>query len=128
MAGSARSEGLPAGTGVFAGDHDELRPVEWSHGRLGHRRSVQGVDLYHYHRAMVTRHATTTRCPANARSRTEQGALATECVIAMSILAVVMLPLAFSFLQETKLLRVYYHRAIALEIIDGEMEKLAAGE
>jgi hypothetical protein len=58
----------------------------------------------------------------------ERGALATECVVALGILAAVMLPLSFSFMQETKMCRAYYHRAVALEIIDGEMELLAAGE
>jgi hypothetical protein len=64
----------------------------------------------------------------NGRTKREHGALATECVIAMGILATVMLPLSFSFMQETKMSRAYYQRAVALEIIDGEMEVLAAGE
>ena len=67
---------------------------------------------------MVTNHPT----------KREHGALATECVVALGILAAVMLPLSFSFMQETKMSRAYYHRAVALEIIDGEMEVLAAGE
>jgi hypothetical protein len=58
----------------------------------------------------------------------ERGALATECVIALGILAAVMLPLSFSFMQEAKVFRAYYNRAIAMEIVDGEMELLAAGE
>lgn len=62
------------------------------------------------------------------RSKRERGALATECIVALGILAAVMLPLSFSFLQEGKACRAYYHRAVALEIIDGEMETLAAGE
>lgn len=62
------------------------------------------------------------------RTQNERGALATECVVALGILATVMLPLSFSFMQETKVCRAYYHRAVALEIIDGEMELLAAGE
>ena len=57
-----------------------------------------------------------------------RGALITECAVALGILAAVMLPLAFAFLHETKLCRAYYHKAVALEIIDGEMEALAAGE
>lgn len=58
----------------------------------------------------------------------QRGALITEWVVAMGILAVVMLPLAFSFNQESKLCRAAYFKAAALEIIDGEMEVLAAGE
>ncbi len=33
-----------------------------------------------------------------------------------------------AFLNEQKLCRAYYYRALALEIVDGEMEVLAAGE
>jgi hypothetical protein len=64
----------------------------------------------------------------NRRAHRERGALATECVVALGILAAVMIPLSFSFMQETKMCRAYYHRAVALEIIDGEMELLVAGE
>jgi hypothetical protein len=39
-----------------------------------------------------------------------------------------MLPVSFSFLHEWKLARAYYNRAIAMQIVDGEMELLAAGE
>ena len=65
---------------------------------------------------------------AEVRRRRERGALMTEGVVALAILSAVMLPLSFSFLQESKLLRAYYHRAVALEIIDGEMEVIVAGE
>jgi hypothetical protein len=64
----------------------------------------------------------------DCRTRSECGALATECVVALGILAAVMIPLSFSFMQETRMCRAYYHRAVALEIIDGEMELLVAGE
>jgi len=64
-----------------------------------------------------------------ARTRAgERGALATEIVVALGILAVVMLPLSFALVQDTKACRVYYNRAIAMEIVDGEMELLVAGE
>lgn len=58
----------------------------------------------------------------------QRGALMTELVIAMSIVALAILPLALSFLSEQKLCRAYYYRALAMEIVDGEMEVLAAGE
>jgi hypothetical protein len=57
-----------------------------------------------------------------------RGALITEVVIAMGILTFAMLPLAFSFVREQKLTRAYFNRAIVMEIIDGEMEALMAGE
>jgi hypothetical protein len=49
-------------------------------------------------------------------------------VVALGLLAAVMLPISFSFLQEARACRAYYHQAVALEIIDGEMELLVAGE
>ena len=61
-------------------------------------------------------------------SRRWRGALITEVVIAMGILTFAMLPLAFSFVREQKLTRAYFNRAIVMEIIDGEMEALMAGE
>ena len=58
----------------------------------------------------------------------ERGALMTEMVVAMSFLMVAMLPLAFSFAKEQRYLRSCYQRAVAVEIVDGEMEVLLAGE
>ena len=60
--------------------------------------------------------------------RREAGALTTELVIALAILGSTMIPLSFSFLREQKLLKNYYQRAVAMEIVDGEMEILQAGE
>ena len=57
-----------------------------------------------------------------------RGALVTEVVVAMGILTFAMLPLAFSIAREQKLTRAYYNRAIVMEIIEGEMEALMAGE
>jgi hypothetical protein len=51
-----------------------------------------------------------------------------DLVVAMAILVLAALPLAFAFEQETRLCRAYYHTAVAMEIVDGEMELLAAGE
>ena len=64
---------------------------------------------------------------SNLRRR-RRGALITEVVIAMGILTFAMLPLAFSIVREQKLARAYFNRAIVMEIIDGEMEALMAGE
>lgn len=58
----------------------------------------------------------------------EAAVLTTELVIALAILASTMIPLSFSFLREQKLIRIYYQRSIAMEIVDGEMEILQAGE
>ena len=61
-------------------------------------------------------------------TRRRRGALITEVVIAMGLLTFAMLPLAFSIVREQKLTRAYFSRAIVMEIIDGEMEALMAGE
>ena len=60
--------------------------------------------------------------------RREGGFLNFELVVAIAILAAVMLPLGGAWYHETKLLRAYYRDALAMEILDGEAEVLAAGE
>lgn len=56
------------------------------------------------------------------------GWLEMDLAIAMALLLLIFLPLAFSFHSERKLARAYYHRAIAAEIVDGEFEALLAGQ
>ena len=56
------------------------------------------------------------------------GFLNIELVIAIAILAVVLLPLGGAWYHESRMLRAYYRDAVAMEILDGEMEVLAAGE
>jgi len=58
----------------------------------------------------------------------ESGTVMVELTVAMAILTLAMLPLAFSFEQEERLLRNSYQRAVAMELVDGEMEILQAGE
>ena len=67
-----------------------------------------------------------TRVAAIRRRRS--GALMTELFIAMAIMVGVLLPLAYSIISEKRLARTAFHRAVAMEIVDGEMEILAAGE
>ena len=57
-----------------------------------------------------------------------RGLLMMDLAVAVGILAVAILPLAYTFAQEAKLVRAEYHRAVAIEIVDGEMEILVAGE
>jgi len=54
--------------------------------------------------------------------------LTTELVVAMSILLLTMIPMAYSYIREQQLCRALYYRAVAMEIVDGEMESLVAGE
>ena len=51
-----------------------------------------------------------------------------DLFVGMAILALAILPLAFTYVKETRLLRAEYFRGVAMEIVDGEMEVLAAGE
>jgi hypothetical protein len=46
----------------------------------------------------------------------------------MAILTLAIMPLTYSFIHERQLLRIEYFRSVAMEIVDGEMEILAAGE
>ena len=62
------------------------------------------------------------------RARRQRGSLMTDLLFAVSILLIAFFPLALSFLSDQRLARAYYHRALATEIVDGEMEILAAGE
>jgi hypothetical protein len=57
-----------------------------------------------------------------------RGALITELVVAMALLMAALLPLAYSIASERRLARAQYQRAVAMEIVDGEIEALVAGE
>jgi len=56
------------------------------------------------------------------------GFLTTELLVAMALLVSALLPVAYSIASERRLARAYYQRAVAMEIVDGEIEVLAAGE
>lgn len=56
------------------------------------------------------------------------GFLNFEMIVAIAILAAVVLPLGGAWYHEAKMLRTYYRDAVAMEILDGEMEVLAAGD
>lgn len=62
------------------------------------------------------------------RPRHARGSLSVELTVALGLLVAALLPLSVSFLRDVRALRGQYHRAVALEIVDGEMEILAAGE
>ena len=53
--------------------------------------------------------------------------LLVELLVAMAILGTVILPIAYSFGAERRFARAVYQRAVAVEIVDGEMEALVAG-
>jgi len=62
------------------------------------------------------------------KSARRRGALMLELVVAMALLTGGLLPIAYSIASEKKLARACYQRAVAIEIVDGEMEALVAGE
>jgi hypothetical protein len=62
------------------------------------------------------------------RNPTQHGMALIEMLVAMCILILVMIPISLSFIGERREFGVYYHRAIASEVVDGEMEILRAGE
>jgi len=57
----------------------------------------------------------------------QRGIVMAEMVMAMAILIFAMLPLGFSANSDARLFRATYQRAVAMEIVDGEMEILAVG-
>jgi hypothetical protein len=61
-------------------------------------------------------------------SKSRAGVITLELFVAIGLLSAALLPLAFSFNREQKVVRGYYFRALAMEIVDGEAEILAAGE
>jgi len=65
---------------------------------------------------------------ASAGSCHARGFLMVDLVVGMAILALAIMPLAFSFVHERQLLHAEYSRAVVVEIVDGEMGILAAGE
>ncbi len=64
--------------------------------------------------------------PAHNNART-RGSLMIELAIGTAILLGTLLPIAYSLASEKRLARMYYDRAVAMEIVDGEMEVIAAG-
>jgi len=60
-------------------------------------------------------------------NRRERGFMMVDLFVAMAILALAILPLAFSYVKESRMLRAEYFHGVAMEIVDGEMEVLAAG-
>ncbi len=65
---------------------------------------------------------------ARVQSRSRRaGSLLVELLVAMAILAGILLPIAYSVAAERRYARATYQRAVAMELVDGEMEALAGG-
>jgi hypothetical protein len=60
--------------------------------------------------------------------KSQPGFLMMDLAMAIIILSLAIFPLAFSFAKERDVMRLDYFRAAADEVVDGEMEILAAGD
>ena len=60
--------------------------------------------------------------------RNDRGGLMIELVVALSILTTAAIPIGLSFVNDHRVCRDYYFHTVAMEIVDGEMEALVAGE
>jgi hypothetical protein len=60
--------------------------------------------------------------------RFRRGFLEVDLVVGLAILSLAIVPLGFSFARERQVLKIEYARSVANEIVDGEMEILAAGD
>jgi hypothetical protein len=61
-------------------------------------------------------------------STRQHGGLSIELIVATAMLLGALLPLAYSLASEKRFARTAYQHAVAMEIVDGEMETLMAGE
>ena len=61
------------------------------------------------------------------RIRTQRAAFMVEMMVAMALLTGALLPIAYSIASERRLAMASYQRAVAMEIVDGEMEVILAG-
>jgi hypothetical protein len=59
--------------------------------------------------------------------RLRRGFLEIDLLVALAILSLAVVPLGYSFARERQVLKIEYLRSVANEIVDGEMEILAAG-
>ena len=66
--------------------------------------------------------------PFRKGPRSRRGFLMVDAVVALAVLSLAILPLGFSFARERQVLKIEYQRGVANEIVDGEMEILAAGD
>lgn len=62
-----------------------------------------------------------------ARNGRAHGWVVAELMIALAVILIALMPLAFSFRAEQRLVRGNYNQVVAMEIVDGEMEFLHAG-
>ncbi len=57
-----------------------------------------------------------------------RGSLLAEMTFGLGIAALLLIPIALTFRADQLYTRALFHRAVAIEVVDGEIEMLAAGE
>ena len=57
----------------------------------------------------------------------QRGWLQIDLAVALAILGIAILPLGYAFQRERQALKIEYQRSVINELVDGEMEILAAG-
>jgi len=67
------------------------------------------------------------RIPHTCRKRSRRASLVFEMLIALGLVAALALPLGLAIHRDHQMCRAYYFRTVAMEIVDGELEVLAAG-
>ena len=60
--------------------------------------------------------------------RYRHGFLEVDLLVGLAILSLAIVPVGFSFVRERQVLKLEYFHSVANEIVDGEMEILAAGD
>ena len=63
-----------------------------------------------------------------SKTARERGALMAELLVAIALLTIAVLPGGYAITSEKTLARAHYECPVAMEILDGEMEVLLAGE
>lgn len=64
----------------------------------------------------------------NNSRRRKSGLLMADFLVGLAFLCIAIVPIVMSLASERHFLRINYQHAIAMEIVDGEMELLVAGE
>ena len=71
----------------------------------------------------IRRYGAGQLCATNRR----RGFLQLDLVVGLAILSIAIVPVGYAFTRERQVLKIEYQRAVINELVDGEMEILAAG-
>src|SRR5437016_843099 len=128
LARSPRSQGVPTRTRGCPDCHNASCAPE----RADHRQHcgghVPGADPINQPCNLMVTSTRASRPNTAAPLRQElyftrrTGTLMVEFLVAMALVMGALLPLAYSFAKEKRLARALYQRAVAMEIVDGEIE------